>query len=183
MKTIDRDGYNIRIEIRDDSDMGPPWEEHDGHGIVSGWTSRDKRPGERVLCSDRLKRYYDFAATLLVAKRDGWGLSVNDIEKLGVRLGRTPTAREVLAESVERDFAYLKGWCDDSWHWVGYVTTITAPDGAELPQDSCWGYDDEAYAISEAESQAVWTVAEHQKQTAIESTEAQAMACRDITTV
>ena len=31
----------------DDTDAGPPWErESEGHGPVSDWTSRDKRPGE-----------------------------------------------------------------------------------------------------------------------------------------
>lgn len=63
--TIERDEY-----------MGAPWEEHDGHGVVSDWTSRDKRPGEMILSEDSRdcsKRFYDFAESCRIARRDGWG--------------------------------------------------------------------------------------------------------------
>lgn len=57
------------------SDMhGAPWEEEDGHGDVSEWTTRDKLPGELVLSEDgRSKRFYDFAGACKIARRDGWG--------------------------------------------------------------------------------------------------------------
>ena len=66
--------YTITATIKHDSDTGAPWSEHDGHGPVSDWTTRDKRPGELVLCSDRnSRRYYDFAEACRIARRDGWG--------------------------------------------------------------------------------------------------------------
>ena len=64
----------IRATIEHDSGHGAPWEECDGHGPVSDWTTRAKRPGELVLCSDGShKRYYDFAEACRIARRDGWG--------------------------------------------------------------------------------------------------------------
>lgn len=54
----------FKVEINHDGGMLPPWEEHDGHGVVSDWTSRDKHPGEWVLDTDRSgnKLYYNFQA-------------------------------------------------------------------------------------------------------------------------
>lgn len=69
-----KDGYSVRVHVDYDQDMGAPWEEHDGHGPVSEWTTRDKLPGERVLATDRNhRRYYDFAEACKIARRDGWG--------------------------------------------------------------------------------------------------------------
>lgn len=66
-------GYRAEIEIERDDDMGEPWEEHDGHGPVSEWERREKRPYERILCSDRgAHRFYDMQEALKIAKRDGW---------------------------------------------------------------------------------------------------------------
>ena len=71
---IKRGAYVLYAKYDHDSDMREPWKEHDGHGIVSEWTTRDKSPGEVVLCSDRSSyRYYDMEATVALAKRDGWG--------------------------------------------------------------------------------------------------------------
>jgi hypothetical protein len=60
--------------IEHDDMHGAPWEEEDGHGDVSEWTTRDKLPGELVLDEDgRHKRFYDFAGACKIARRDGWG--------------------------------------------------------------------------------------------------------------
>ncbi len=67
-------GRSFRIRLERDDDYSAPWDEHDGHGTVSEWTTRDKMPGELVLNSDRhSKRYYDFAEACRIARRDGWG--------------------------------------------------------------------------------------------------------------
>ena len=64
----------FRVTIHHDQDHGAPWDEHDGHGPVSDWTTRDKAPGELILSEDRRsKRYYDFAEACRVARRDDWG--------------------------------------------------------------------------------------------------------------
>lgn len=93
--TIERNGRTYRVTIEHDGDMGAPWEEHDGHGVVSEWTRRDKAPGEVVIASDRgSHRFYDVAETTRIAKRDGWGLSDADAAALLARLAQ-PKRRAV----------------------------------------------------------------------------------------
>lgn len=72
--TFEVDGVTFRVRTEYDDCHGAPWDEEDGHGPVSDWTSRGKLPGELVLCEDRGKRrYYDFAEACRIARRDGWG--------------------------------------------------------------------------------------------------------------
>jgi hypothetical protein len=73
-RAMEHDGCTFRVETERDADMGAPWDECDGHGTVSEWTTRDKQPGELVLNEDRgSKRFYDFAEACKTALRDGWG--------------------------------------------------------------------------------------------------------------
>lgn len=68
--------YTATATIEHDSDHDAPWQENDGHGPVSDWTTRDKQPGELILNRDRQsRRYYDFAAACKMARRDSWGVS------------------------------------------------------------------------------------------------------------
>lgn len=113
--------------------MGPPWKEHDGHGPVSDWTRRSKLPGERVLCDDRgFRRYYDWQEAVKIARRDGW-----DAPPFGVG-----TAGERAVRAAESDFQHLRGWCNDTWHWVGVVLSVSKA-GIELDgyAASLWGID------------------------------------------
>ena len=74
MFTLTRDGRRFLARVERDDSHGAPWEECDGHGPVSEWTTRDKRAGELVLCEGRgARRFYDFAAACRIARRDGWG--------------------------------------------------------------------------------------------------------------
>jgi hypothetical protein len=180
--TYTHNSHTITVEWHRDDSLGAPWEEHDGHGIVSDWRNhRSKAPGERVLYQDRGScRFYDVKGTLAIARRDGWGLSDAEKEKLAKRLGRQPTAKEITAEAVERDFQYLRRWCSDDWQWTGYNLTVTDADGRELPglSDSLWGIDSDSMA--DYERDAVTTAKE-----AIDREIACSMdaACRDIATV
>ncbi len=66
-----------------DSSMGAPWKEHDGHGDVSEYKSRDqKRPGERPIGdSDHgRQRFYDWQGAIAKAKREGWGFLPGKLE-------------------------------------------------------------------------------------------------------
>lgn len=128
---VEHEGFRIVATLHHDETTGAPWDEHDGHGPVSEWTTRDKLPGERVLSEiRRLKRYYDFAEAMRIAKRDGWG---QDIPY------RTPgIARQV---AVEQDFAALKAWCNDEWFWCG-VSVNVYKSGIKLTDDyahALWG--------------------------------------------
>lgn len=129
-----RDGYSVRVHVDYDQCMGAPWEEHDGHGPVSEWTTRDKRPGERVLSEDRgSKRYYDFAEAVKIARRDGWGSQGDDGMKPG----------EKAARAAARDFEYLRRWCNDQWHWV-VVGVEVSRNGEALETDYCGGIEDDS---------------------------------------
>ena len=75
MDTIELQGRRFRVEVEADEGHETPWDYEDGHGPVSDWTRRDKRPGERVLCSDRSsKRFYDFAQAVKT------GTFLNDVK-------------------------------------------------------------------------------------------------------
>lgn len=117
-------GMKFRVEYRYDGDLGPPWEHHDGHGVVSEWTSRDKRPGERVLSEDHgSRRYYDIAESIKIAKRDSWGPAVEG-----------QTKNQIAAAAVEKDFEYLRGWCADEWHWTWILVTLLDENGGETEE-------------------------------------------------
>ena len=184
-------GHTIRISVHADEDMREPWKEHDDHGIVSNWERRDKQPGEMILCQDRgLKRFYDFAATMKLAIRDSWGLSPENIAKLETMLGRKPTKGDICHASVMADFEHLRAWCNGDWSWLGYTTEIETPDGDTIDGDSCWGYDDAKYMLSEALDNAKRTVqdlrddkATRLKLARFESKESAYLACADIATV
>ena len=106
--------FTIKATIHRDDSCGTPWEECDGHGPVSDWTRRDKAPGERVLCEDGgSKRYYDVQEAMQIAKRDGWDAPPY-----------TGTKGERAARAVDRDFQFLRGWCNDEWHYCGIKLSI-----------------------------------------------------------
>lgn len=133
--TFTHGGRNFRINIEQDTDHGAPWKECDCHGVVSDWTTRDKRPGERVLCADRnRKMYYDVQASIAIAKRDGW-----DAEPYGGTKG------ERAARAVNADFEYLRRWCNNEWCYVGIVITLLDDDGEDADKsESLWGIESEA---------------------------------------
>lgn len=93
-ETFELEGYSFKAQFERDDDIREPWNNHDGHGVVSDWTRRDKRPGEVLLVSDRAScRYYDVAASNQIAKNDGWGLSEEDQAELINRLSRKRVRR------------------------------------------------------------------------------------------
>lgn len=113
-KTVEQNGVTYRVDWYYDNDADPPWEECDGHGFVSEWTTRDKKPGERVLCQDRgPKRYYNIQASQELALKEGWGVADP----------KGKTKKQTAAEAVERDYQYLRAWCDDKWFYCGIVVT------------------------------------------------------------
>jgi hypothetical protein len=139
-------GREFKWEIVDDDNNDPPWERSDGHGVVSEWTTRAKRAGERVLITDYSSyrhyyyssyRYYDVVESTKRAKRkrDGWGLGDEAKAKLAKELCREPTKGEIIARAVENDYEFLRGWCNDEWRYVG-VVVMDLESGDE---DSLWG--------------------------------------------
>lgn len=139
-------GWKLIFELQYDSDYGPPWKEHDGHGQVE-WVHRCLEDWERnwVLNWDRgSKLLYDYKSSLEIAKRDGWG----------------PGTPE---EAVKADFDYLYGYCNDDWRYVGVIVRLEDDEGEEIDEDSCWGFEssDMAYLTSEARSWAAHMLKKH----------------------
>lgn len=129
--TCEVEGFEITARIEQDTDSGSPWDEEDGHGLISDWTSRSKRPGERVLHEERGSyRYYDIQASMAKAIREGW-----DCELFG-----QGTPRERAARAVERDFKAMRAWCNDEWYYCGVVLSV-AKNGYTLDEHaaSLWG--------------------------------------------
>lgn len=146
-RDIEENGKIYRVEFHTDEDTGAPWEEHDGHGTVSGWENRDKKPGEVVISECRGgKRFYDVTETTRIAKRDGWGLCNDARAELAKILGRAPTAGEIRAEAVRLDLERMRAWCNDGWHWCGIVVFPLTDDGDELRSkaQSLWGIESDA---------------------------------------
>ena len=128
--TFTRDGLTFRVKFRDDNDGGAPWEEHDGHGPVTDWVTRSKKPGELILSADGCaRRYYDFAAAVELAKADGWGSA---IEVPG------ETDNEKAARAALQDFKYLQGWALDDWRYLGVIVALLDDDGEEVTDASLW---------------------------------------------
>ena len=131
-QTIDGIRIVTAIEPDDCNCTSPPWDNEDGHGPVSKWTTRSKRAGELVLCRDyRSFRYYDFAAAVALARQDGWG-------------GMGRTAGERAAHAAKADYDRLRRWCNGDWGYVGVVVTAYDEDDRELGSSSLSGIESDA---------------------------------------
>ena len=131
MNTITVQGVTFQVSTEHDGDAGSPWDRECGHGPVRRlmYAELKKRPGERAL-SVSARGYsllYDFAEAVKIARRDGWGLSLEDKAKLAERLDRSPTPREVCVEAARLDFERMRAWTNDEWSYV--IVLVTAPNG------------------------------------------------------
>lgn len=144
-----KSGKKYHVELYYDHDMGPPQEEGDGYGVTERleWNPTDEEQLEqhindyepeleeetRLRMMRRLQRpdwgnaglYYDVLSSLHKAKTE-WGV-----------------APERCMEVVEKDFAYLKGWYDDDWHWLTVGVAPLDEDGEPVEDDRqyCGGYE------------------------------------------
>jgi hypothetical protein len=148
--------FDVRAGIHHDQDMGAPWKEHDGHGKVRevshDWGNLPKRPGERLLWSERgWALLYDWAGACQTAREEGW------------RPKFCPpgaTRRQLAALAVQEDFNHLRGWANDSWIWVGVEVNVFSKQGIQLTKDwahAIWGIESTAgeYLTEVAEELAV----------------------------
>lgn len=133
MNTLELHGLTFRVTTERDTDHGAPWEECDGHGPVSDWTSRDKLPGELVLNVDgHQRRYYDYAEACRIARRDGWDAPPY----------KTGTTRQRAARAARADFEYLRRWCANDWAYVGVIVELLDDEGEAIDSASLWGVED-----------------------------------------
>lgn len=112
--TFEQGGELYVADVVPDDASRPPWDTEDGHGPVSDWVRRDKRPGELLLAERQggERRYYDFAGACRIARRDSWG--VPDPAP-GATIG------EIASRAALADYQRLRGWCSDDWCYVGVV--------------------------------------------------------------
>lgn len=173
-------GYSALVRCDYDPAAVAPWDNSDCHGPVSDWTTRAKLPGERVLCEDRgIRRYYDYAEAVRIAKRDGW-----DAPPYG-----TGTKGERAARAAAWDFEYLRRWCNDGWHYLGVMVTVYR-NGAEVADDSLWRVESEGDYWRETAAEMIdYAISKDRKARAkaakaarLEAKERNYWACRDVVT-
>jgi hypothetical protein len=134
-----------------DYDMGSPLENGDGYGVTErmNWNPTDEEQLEQHIADEepeleeetrlRLMRqlsrpsnrydsglYYDVLSSLHMAKTE-WGIT-DPVKAM---------------ETVEKDYAYLKGWYDDDWHWLTVGVAPLDEDGEPMEDDReyCGGYE------------------------------------------
>jgi hypothetical protein len=134
-RTVTVDGRTFIASFYVDEGHDAPWDAEDGHGPVSDWTSREKRSGERVLCSDRSsRRFYDWQAACKLARSDGWDTAPYD-------------APNRIERVVQADFDRLQAWCNDEWYWCGIAVQATDNDGEPIGDKyahTVWGIESDA---------------------------------------
>lgn len=131
--TITVDGYAFAVDIVPDEMSGAPWDNMTTLGDVSKWRDAEsKRPGERILGTDRHKAlFYQFADA--VANGRAQGLSGIDA-----------------AASATNEFDYLRRWCNDDWHYVGVVVRCIEFDVDDKRYGaSLWGIESDGGAYLE----------------------------------
>ena len=177
-----RAGYTATVLVEYDEDSGPPWDDCDGHGPVTDWVTRDKRPGELVLCCGRGgKRYYDYSGALKVARKDGWDAAP---------YSNTETKGQRAHKAVMADYEHLRAWCNEEWRYVG-VTVRLYHNGQKVDDDTLWGLEDcNDYPAQHAAEQINYMVEHHIAERAQarlaaihETRERQYWAGRDVVTV
>lgn len=177
------DGREFLACLYSDEDSGPPWEESEGHGPVSDWTRRDKKPGELILASDRsYKRFYNYAEAMRIAKRDAWGVSG------GMHEGETPG--QYRHRAVMADFEFLHSWCADEWHYCGVVVHLLDDEGEQIGDEyayALWGIESNAgeylrEVAAELADQICAELEEEQRAADAEAIEREYWASRDVLT-
>lgn len=125
--------FNFRVEYIDDTDNGAPWENSDGQGVVSGWTTRPKRAGELELNRQGAsRRYFDFSATCKKAREEQWDAPPYNTGG--------ETKRQQAAKAARANYEYIRAWCKDEWRYVGVVVTLLDDNGdATGVTDTLWG--------------------------------------------
>ena len=178
--TFELGGLTFTVKFEPDNDMGPPWDEHDGHGPVREcktphwYREGSKRPGERPLNKpDRheIQYYYDWQAACQLARKEGWNTQPYD-------------APNRIERAVQADFDYCRRYLSGDWQWMGVIVTCEETGGEE----SLWGIDGDHdnYLTEVAYELAAELVSQHEQALAIaesEKVEVQYWAARDVVTV
>jgi hypothetical protein len=173
-------GKKYHVELYYDHDMGAPQDEGDGYGVTErmDWNPTNEEQLEQHLLDYepeieeetrlRLMRkldsaasrwdkglYYDVLSSLHKAKTE-WGID-DPVEAM---------------KAVEKDFAHLKGWYDDDWHFLTLGVAPIDEDGEIIEHDReyCGGYEstmvddpEQRACVVEAIEDRIWQIDRSQK--------------------
>jgi hypothetical protein len=130
------EGKTYLVQWEYDHHCGCPWDECDGHGPVSEWETRAKKPGEWVLTKSMgASRFYDFQAAMKLAKKDRWN----------TKPYTWATKGQQAEAAVRADFEFLRRWCNDQWFYCGIVVTLLDDDEEKTDvSHSLWGIESDA---------------------------------------
>lgn len=153
--SFEHSNCTIQVHWSDDPDMGPPWEVHEGHGVVlDGYDEHANvlrlTPYKPGTCN----WYYDFDASRQIAIRDRWGLTPDELDKLQRPRKRPLTDVEITEAAVQADFEHLRAWCHDEWCWLAadvIVDVRTREGSCFLKAVSCLGGIESTGAADELE--------------------------------
>ena len=163
--SFEHSNCTIQVHWSDDTDMGPPWKEHDGHGVVEVVHQRDSDytpESEQNSPFQRLSPwgfnandwYYNFPASLDLARKEYWGLAPDALDKLQFERGRSLTDDEITEAAVQADFEHLRAWCHDEWRWMvaDVIVNVRSREGScFLKVVSCLGGIESTGAADELE--------------------------------
>ena len=135
-----------------DYDMGAPQTEGDGYGVTErmDWNPTHEEQLEQHLLDyepeleEETRLRMMRALSRSTSWRDGDGLYYDVLSSL--HLARTEWGFDdpvKAMEVVEKDFAYLKGWYDDDWHWLTVSVAPLDEDGEPMEdhREYCGGYE------------------------------------------
>lgn len=136
-------GLSFRCIVEQDTDIGPPWEENDGHGsirtVYAYHSQPSKKPGEVIIHSERGDHWiYDYSGAVETAKRDGWGFSGMD--------RATMSAGQIAAEAVRRDMRYCREWLRGDRCWAQIEVFRIDADGERMGESEYLGGIDSGYS-------------------------------------
>jgi hypothetical protein len=140
--------YNVRWYY--DYDYGSPLENGDGYGVTErmDWNPTDEEQLEQHLCDyePELEEETRLRLMRVLSRESSWresGLYYDVLSSLHVAKTEWGVAPERCMEVVEKDFAYLKGWYDDDWHWLTCSVAPIDEDGEIMEEDRefCGGYE------------------------------------------
>jgi hypothetical protein len=162
-----------------DYDYGSPLVNGDCYGVTErmDWNPTDEEQLEQHLCDYepeleeetrlRLMRKLDSAAS-----RWDKGLYYDVLSSLHVAKTEWGVAPERCMEVVEKDYAYLRGWYMDEWHFLTLGVAPLDEDGEVLDHDReyCGGYEstmihdpEERASVVEAIEDRIWEIDRMQK--------------------
>lgn len=111
--TTPQQGFDLAVTIKPDQHSGAPWNNSDGHGPVTDWTTAAKAPGQLVLASDGCsKRFYEWQEACKLALRDQWGVSPYSLTT--DRSERNPGMYQATGHWFDAGnlVAITSNWCD-----------------------------------------------------------------------